>query len=52
MERYQTDKVFLSDYLVRNTGKRYLLAIVDHLSKLEYAALKYTKTKIKVLASF
>ena len=32
-ERYQADKIFLSDYLFGNTGQRYLLIIIDHFSK-------------------
>ena len=52
MERYQADTVFLSDYLVGNTGQRYLLTIVDHFSKFGYATLMHTKTGIEVLTSF
>ena len=51
-KRYQADIVFLSDYLVGNTGQRYLLTIVDHFSKLGYATLMRTKIGIEVLASF
>ena len=51
-ERYQADTVFLSDYLVGNTGQRYLLTIVDYFSKFGYATLMHTKTGIEVLASF
>ena len=51
-ERYQADTIFLSDYLVGNTGHRYLLTIVDHFSKFGYATLIHTKSGIEVLASF
>ena len=51
-ERYQVDTVFLSNYLVGNTGQRYLLTIVDHFSKFGYATLMHSKTEIEVLASF
>ena len=51
-ERYQADSVFLSDYLVGNTGQRYSLTIVDNFSKFGYATLMHTKTGIEVLASF
>ena len=51
-ERYQADTVFLSNYLVWNTGQRYLLTIVDRFSKFGYATLMHTKTRIEVLASF
>ena len=51
-ERYQADTAFLSDYLVGNTGQRYLLTIVDHFSKFGYATLMHTKTGIEILAFF
>ena len=51
-ERYQADTVFLSDYLVGNTGQRYLLTTFNHFSKFEYATLMHTKTGIEVLASY
>ena len=46
-KRYHTDTVFLSDYLAKNTGQRYLLKIVDRFSKFGYAILIYIKTKIR-----
>ena len=51
-KKYQADTVFWSDYLVGNTGQRYLLTIVDHFSKFGYATLMHTETGIEVLASF
>ena len=51
-ERFQADTVFLSDYLVENIGRKYLLTIADYFSKFGYATLMHTKTGIVVLASF
>ena len=46
-ERYQTDTIFLSDYLVGNTDQRYLLIILDHFSKFGYATLMDTETGMR-----
>ena len=49
-EKYQADTVFISNYLIGNTGQRYLLSINDHFGKFRYATLMHTKTEIEVLA--
>ena len=51
-KRYQTNTVFLSDYLALNTGQRYLLSKFEYFSKFECATLMHTKTRIEILNSF
>ena len=50
-ERYQADTVFLSDYLVGNTGRGIYLQLLIISVSLDMQ-LKHTKTEIEVLASF
>ena len=46
-ERYQVDTVYLSDYLV--TDKRYILTMVDHLSKYGWIVVISDKKAANIL---
>ena len=46
-ERYQVDMVYLSDYLV--IDKRYILTMVDHLSKYGWIVVMSDKKAANVL---
>ena len=50
-ERCQAEKVFLSDYLDRNTSQTYLPTTNNNFSKFGYSNLIHIKTKREVLAS-